>query len=528
MVFVRGGIVVIAPMVKIYLEGVHATWGKTLEGQKPADIRLMAERVWDNTLRPVARILNRSTTPREFCRNVTGAWLRWEVVGILVSLVSLVAQSLKDGDPIFCSHDEAPVDRAGLALKMHNASEMCVQFCDEFGVLNDLYLWLLYENAIVYCSMRSKGSYENAKKNASLTTALLSCNLHQEIAVDDNTPFFIAELRKRLFICAYDNDKYTAAYSGRPPQLTRHYCQLQIPLDLTDDQTMSEGTELEDAVGHLDDEGWNQQGTVQRSTFARLSATNALIIEDILEISLGNLPQATIIQRANDIENRTNNHWDNLPDFLRLDITDPWTTQHSPLELLFLAFIRLNHLDHHFMLQRTLDKKIPPTTTTTTTTPPPRNTRLLSTCTDIFTLVTHIVNAKDHFKDFQIDFVQILSKHGIPTASILALELLHQEQHPHSDSARAYPLHRSEIVQQLSVFVACLGTVRGDASGFQSCDRGRRFLKRVLDLVLGCGAAQGRGEDGDLFGQGGVESEVDFGMWLQGMEWDQESLFSFG
>lgn len=66
-----------------------------------------------------------------------------------------------DGDPVFCCHDDAPVDRAALALRMHNASEMCVQFCDDFGVLNDLYLWLLYENAIVYCSMRSKGSKFN-------------------------------------------------------------------------------------------------------------------------------------------------------------------------------------------------------------------------------------------------------------------------------------------------------------------------------------------------------------------------------
>jgi hypothetical protein len=172
-------------MVKIYLDELCSTWHKTLESQKPVDLRLMSEKIWENTLRPVSRFLNRHTTPREFCANVTGAFLRWEVVGIIVTLVSLVAQSLKgqsflhtktplplefiisgtnilsDGDPIFCSHDDAPIDRAALALKMHNASEMCVQFCDDFGVLNDLYLWLLYENAIAYCSMRSKGSELN-------------------------------------------------------------------------------------------------------------------------------------------------------------------------------------------------------------------------------------------------------------------------------------------------------------------------------------------------------------------------------
>jgi hypothetical protein len=90
-----GGIVVIEPMMKIFLEGLSSTWHKTLECQKPADLRMMSEKIWENTLKPVSRLLNRHTTAREFCANVTGAYLRWEVVGILVTLVSLVAQSLK-------------------------------------------------------------------------------------------------------------------------------------------------------------------------------------------------------------------------------------------------------------------------------------------------------------------------------------------------------------------------------------------------------------------------------------------------
>jgi hypothetical protein len=90
--------VIIEPMVKIYLDGLRCTWHKTLESQNPADLRLMSEKIWDNTLRPVSRLLDRWTTPREFCANITGAFLRWEVIGILLSLVSLVAQSLKGQD----------------------------------------------------------------------------------------------------------------------------------------------------------------------------------------------------------------------------------------------------------------------------------------------------------------------------------------------------------------------------------------------------------------------------------------------
>lgn len=105
----------------------------------------------------------------------------------------------------------------------------------------------------------------------------------------------MAELRKRLFICAYDNDKYTASYSGKPPRLTRHYCMLQIPLDLTDTQNMADGTELAAALEQLNEAGLNQNGNVQRSAFVRLSATDALITEEILEISLGNLPPDEIL-----------------------------------------------------------------------------------------------------------------------------------------------------------------------------------------------------------------------------------------
>jgi hypothetical protein len=123
-------------------------------------------------------------------------------------------------------------------------------------------------------------------------------NLHQEIKVDDRTPFFIAELRKRLFICAYENDKYSATYTGMPPKLSRHYCRLQVPLDLTDSQIMAEGLDLDTLIDEFDGHGWNQEGVVQRSTFARLSATNALITEEILEIAIGNLPQHELTPSA--------------------------------------------------------------------------------------------------------------------------------------------------------------------------------------------------------------------------------------
>lgn len=212
-----GGVVVIEPMVKIYLDGLWASWHKILESSRIEDLQEMSAQIWGNTSKPLSQLLHRDTTPHEFCTNVTGADLRWEVIGILVSLVSLVAQSLKgklqnhvvkcqatdrnniDGDPVFCSLDAAPVDRAALALSMHHASEMCVGLCDHLGVLNDLYLWLLYENSITYCLLRSRGSksLQTSKAISMWQTLLTVCRLRQlekdlvvcgSIAVCQSTP----------------------------------------------------------------------------------------------------------------------------------------------------------------------------------------------------------------------------------------------------------------------------------------------------------------------------------------------------
>lgn len=90
-----GGVVVLEPMVKIYLEGLSASWKHVLGSSKPDDLREMSAQVWYNTSRPLSQSIHRDTTAREFCTNVTGAGARWEIIGLIVSLISLLAQSLK-------------------------------------------------------------------------------------------------------------------------------------------------------------------------------------------------------------------------------------------------------------------------------------------------------------------------------------------------------------------------------------------------------------------------------------------------
>ena len=349
-----------------------------------------------------------------------------------------------------------------------------------------------------------------------MVTALLSYGLHNEIKVDDRTPFFIAEMRKRLFVVVYQDDKNSALFVGRPPRLTRQYCRIQLPLDLDDSQFMSDGVELESALANLSNGGWNPRGVVIQSTFARIFASNALITEEILEISLGVLSAEELTERAADIGARATQLFDNFPEFLRIGTFD---NQHAPIELLFLAYIRLAHLGHHFLLQRTLIKKVGA-----------ESTKLLAVAREMFGFVMLLTNNRDILGDFQMDFVELLCMHGIPAAAVIAVELLHQEQDPVSTSALTNPLPRSDTIQDLSVFVACLASIRLDNGG-PSCARGRKFLRKILDTILSPrpvaemprDTTEGVVLDFDtgLFQTG---NDGDFMRWLETMEWEPDSF----
>jgi hypothetical protein len=410
------GVIIIEPMVKIWITSLWSSWRKTLEASKADGLRQMSEKVWANTMNPLSRLLKRHTTPREFIAATTGDDIRWEVVGIIFTLVGLLSQSLQDGDPIFCSHDEPPVDRRALALKCFQVSDTVETFCNDFDIINDLSLWLLYENTVLDCSLHRKGSFYNWRKAGILASSLTAFGLHKEIKVDDHTPFFIAEFRKRLFVSVYENDKYSSAFAGRPPRLTRQYCLLQLPYDLNDAQIMSDGPELEAALAGLDHSGWNQQGSIQRCTFARIFASDAMISEDILEISLGiDLSSEEVVQRAADIEVRANQVWENYPPFLRLDEKHPWDVKRAPIELIYLIWIRLDHLGHKFLLQRTLIKKVGA-----------HSTKLLAIAQEIFDYILYSVNNRDILRDFQMDMIQFMCMYGIPASAVVAVEFLHQ------------------------------------------------------------------------------------------------------
>lgn len=149
----------------------------------------------------------------------------------------------------------------------------------------------------------------------------------------------------------------------------------------------------------------------------------------------------------------------------------------------------------------------------------------------LLSLLLNTVAKKDFFRDFQIDLVCLLAFHGLPSAGVLAIELLKQEQ------SRQYTpdvLPRSETIQDLSVFISALAAVGPGEGNHAICNQGRRALKRLLDKILSpdpmpqkqpnAGTLEhidfGADMSGLCFPTG---NDAEFLQWLDDVEWDRGS-----
>jgi len=141
--------------------------------------------------------------------------------------------------------------------------------------------------------------------------------LHQGNPVDDTTPFFLSQFRKRIFMSAYGRDKSMATYLGRPPRLSYRYCKMEPALDLSDAQLFLEGPDLDAAIATVDVNGWNTTGELSRATWERTYFQVSRIREDILEIALGSAEEDTS-QQAEQIRLKLDQLHRTLPAFCRV------------------------------------------------------------------------------------------------------------------------------------------------------------------------------------------------------------------
>lgn len=307
------------PVYAVWIEGISHRFGHMLTNFKDVkDLYSMSELLWRNTQQSIP--MDGDTTSMQWASLHTGDYLRWETVSALFSVIVIVSLELSDWDPAFNMARAIAKDRHDLTDKLRCALETCLSFCRECESITDLYACVMLESVLILESIRGDTHFQAWVRMSEVINTVIHMGMHQEKRQDAKTPFIVNELRIRLFDVLYGHDKSLSTFLGRPPRLSHRYCVLQLPLDLSDDEMMYEGAELQQALNALDN-GWNTKGCLHRSTWRRVWAAHAQLREDILEIALGTRSQ-NLAERGQRIREKIAQVDETLPSFIKVDVLE--------------------------------------------------------------------------------------------------------------------------------------------------------------------------------------------------------------
>lgn len=87
--------------------------------------------------------------PSEFHSLWTGPNLRWEALGLVMVLAASSAQFSPPDDPLFVLANGDRVNKDDFIEDMIHATNDCITLCQVHGAVNDIMVWLLYNNMLV-------------------------------------------------------------------------------------------------------------------------------------------------------------------------------------------------------------------------------------------------------------------------------------------------------------------------------------------------------------------------------------------
>jgi hypothetical protein len=103
-------------------------------------------------------------------------------------------------------------------------------------------------------------------------------------------------MKRLIFTVVFNIDKGSSLLTGRPPALSYRYTRFKLPLDLSEEVLMKGGEELQKAVARLDPNGWNTDGKTYPITYSRARGLLGIVLNEILELSLGDPAECTNIR----------------------------------------------------------------------------------------------------------------------------------------------------------------------------------------------------------------------------------------
>ncbi|KAF4760534.1 hypothetical protein N7455_002161 [Penicillium solitum] len=431
-----------------------------------AQLQDLANRIFQNTSRPMRT--HKSMSVEEYCSSFTGRNLRWEALGSILTLCGMQLVITLDNDPEIMQGSDDPRAKDQLLEQVTVISTICLGFCDQTSSANELLAMLQFNDVMLRTQQYGDSSYQAWRRLGDLVSTIYASGLHLETNGIENCPFFLRQWRRRCFVAAFYMDKMMATFVGRPPLMNGRFCTLAAPLDLSDDVLVADGDVLSKAISELNSAGWNSKGELHPVSQTRLRYQLAIIREETLEVVLGTREQHNLIQKSEEIQAKSRAIWQSAPDQLRYDRR---LNDHYHDGWLAIAYFYLDYLYTCFLLYRAVVKHT--------------NTGQADLC-DVSRRVLAIVIQTNSFRTPMVDldrhFSWIVLTYGVPSASVLLLELLRQSHEP---GPHAVTLPRAELIRNLSVFISFLSWVAGPGHGnYHTCKEAEKKLSRILDQLL--------------------------------------------
>lgn len=280
---------------------------KDLETQ----LRDLAQQIFLSSAHPLTS--HSSMTVEEYFASFTDQNLRWEAIGILLSMAGIALMSTSDSDPDLMRVAPGAQAKDMLRTQVVEASSICVGFCDTAASVSELLGFLQYDDMLLRTQYYGDTSmlanhytpsrltinlgYVAWRKLGDLTATIYAAGLHQENTRAQNCPPFLQQWRKMCFAAAFYADKSLSTFVGRPPFINYRYCTISAPLDLSDEDLIAGGERLDQAMSNLDAAGWNPQGSNHRGSMLRLRFLLAVLREQALEIALGRFEDSELLNK---------------------------------------------------------------------------------------------------------------------------------------------------------------------------------------------------------------------------------------
>ncbi|XHF97795.1 hypothetical protein AWENTII_001374 [Aspergillus wentii] len=465
--------------------------------------RDLANLIFQNSSRPL--LTHGSMTVEQYCESFTGNNSRWEALGSIFAICGVALMATPSNDPELIQAVDHSNPKEKLLSQLVEASDICLGFCDQAASANELLGFCQYSDIMLKTQQFGDSSYQAWRRLGDLSATIYAAGLHQENSETDDRPFFLRQWRRSCFISAFYADISIATFVGRPPLINYRYCTSTPPLDLSDDVLIAGGDDLDRAIAELDAHGWDAHGNKHRVSTIRLRFLLAVFREETLDVALGTHSQEDLIQKYNQITEKARATWESCPAHLRYDllVKESCDTSYPTFTMLH---VYLDYLYTFFLLQRTLVKR-------TSTCHEP----LFDTSRQLLSIIIKISAERDPLLDMSRHYAWIVLSYGLPSASLLILELLHQNQGlgPHPIA-----LPRAELIRNLSIFISCLSWVARPGHGnYHTCKQVEKRLSQILDQILDPQPMQG-----ELFNDA-TSGLNDFLDWYTYSNWDFNSEF---